>query len=295
LRTPVKQVFVIMRNPSPTIVQAITGQLKTYVLSELNAWEFIVVDKKDEEEWIKLGLTPNFAVLGRKLGKKMRDVKKVVEGMSHHESIAALEAGKIDIGDVTIDTSTEIISKLSFAKTETFYEATTSPDGSMVVAVNCTQDESTLSAGQCREFINIVQQLRKSAGLDLTDVVEVFHSPHFKLGEAIQNNVELMKGRLRGIVPLEEKFRPPSAVVLGTGMGVIAGEEVRVVISRKMLSYRDGLPEEIQRLLETMEVLSVNDSIKCQIDGVRHDLAKNVDYWESAADKAKDTKACSWL
>lgn len=86
LRTPVKNVTVVLRNPSAKVVESITGPLKGYILSELNAWDLVVVPKEQEKEWVTLGLTPNFTLLGKKLGKKMKDFKTLVTGMSHEVS-----------------------------------------------------------------------------------------------------------------------------------------------------------------------------------------------------------------
>jgi isoleucyl-tRNA synthetase len=88
LRTPVKNVVAILRNPSENVVRGITGPLKKYILSELNAWEFTVIPKEEEHDWVTLALTPNFEALGKKLGKKMNAVNTAVRAMSHQVSTA---------------------------------------------------------------------------------------------------------------------------------------------------------------------------------------------------------------
>ena len=90
LRMPIKSVTVVLRNPSANVVESINGPLKGYILSELNAWDLVVVEKEKEHEWVTLALTPNFNVLGKKLGKKMKDFKSFVTGMSHAVSFDAV-------------------------------------------------------------------------------------------------------------------------------------------------------------------------------------------------------------
>jgi isoleucyl-tRNA synthetase len=90
LRTPVKEVVAILGNPSENVVKGITGPLKNYILSELNAWEFTVVPKEQEHDWVTLSLTPNFSVLGKKLGKNMKAVGAAVKGLSHAVSVVHL-------------------------------------------------------------------------------------------------------------------------------------------------------------------------------------------------------------
>lgn len=86
LRTPIKSVVVVLRDPSPSVVASVTGPLKEYILSELNAWDFVVVGKEEEKDWVKMSLQPNFKLLGKKLGKKMGAAKKFVEELSHEVS-----------------------------------------------------------------------------------------------------------------------------------------------------------------------------------------------------------------
>jgi len=83
LRTPVKCVTVILRNPSPNVVASISGPLKGYILSELNSWDLFIVPKENEQEWVTLALMPNFNILGRKLGKNMNNFKMFVNALSH--------------------------------------------------------------------------------------------------------------------------------------------------------------------------------------------------------------------
>ena len=87
LRTPIKSIVAVLRNPPAHVVAGVTGPLKKYILSELNAWEFQIVPKEQEHDWVTLSLTPNFPVLGKKLGKKMKEVGDAVRGLSHEVSL----------------------------------------------------------------------------------------------------------------------------------------------------------------------------------------------------------------
>ena len=96
LRTPVKKIVAILRNPEDYIVEALTGPLKPYILQELNAWEFTVVPKSEEQEWVTLSLSPNFKMLGKKLGKKMKAVQKAVQALTHEVSFYTSLNGALD-------------------------------------------------------------------------------------------------------------------------------------------------------------------------------------------------------
>ena len=86
LRTPVKTVVAVLRNPPEHVVNGLAGPLQKYILSELNAWELQVVPKEQEHDWVTLSLAPNFAVLGKKLGKRMKDVNTTVRALTHEVS-----------------------------------------------------------------------------------------------------------------------------------------------------------------------------------------------------------------
>merc|ERR1719354_222888 len=103
LKTPVKNLVVIMASPTENVIKAITGPLKSYILSELNAWELTVISKEEEHKWVKLSLTPDFKKLGKKFGKKMKTVASTIKGMSHAEAVAVVEKGSLDIEGQTVD------------------------------------------------------------------------------------------------------------------------------------------------------------------------------------------------
>jgi len=301
LKTPVKSVVVILRNPSPSVVTSLTGPLKKYILSELNAWNFVVVRKEEEKDWVKMSLQPNFKMLGKKLGKKMGAVKKIVENMSHEEAITALEAGEMVIEGISINTESEIISKLAFAKPESYWESTATSEGSTVVAVDCTQDEAIISSGKSRELINVIQQLRKSAGLDLSDKVEIFFEEE---GDAVENavkqNVPLFLTKLKGVVPLPHKFCESWSVILGRESVVIGDTKVEVMICRPAIAVREKVDDGVKSFLSTISLDENNEeatktAFRCTIDSKEHEVVHGKDFWWSAMDKAKETKALEWL
>lgn len=295
LRTPIKCVTVVLRNPSANVVDSLNGPLKGYVLSELNAWELVIVPKEQEHEWVTLSLTPNFTVLGKKLGKKMKDFKSHVTSMSHADAVACLEKGSLDFENLTISATDELVSKLAFSKDGEQWESTSTPEGDVVVAIDCTQDEAILSAGRSRELINAIQQLRKAAGLDIGDKVEVFYKEEAGLSvveSAVSNNVEAFATKFQGSVPLPKKFAPSWSVELRSGTAEIGGSTVNVYICRPAVAGKDGLSEEVLYYLSTLEPADVagKDSLELKIDGKEYTLKEGVDYWVSAGAKLKDVK-----
>eukprot|EP00551_Chaetoceros_affinis_P005894 CAMPEP_0203662048 /NCGR_PEP_ID=MMETSP0090-20130426/151_1 /ASSEMBLY_ACC=CAM_ASM_001088 /TAXON_ID=426623 /ORGANISM="Chaetoceros affinis, Strain CCMP159" /LENGTH=1150 /DNA_ID=CAMNT_0050524789 /DNA_START=83 /DNA_END=3532 /DNA_ORIENTATION=- len=282
LKTPVMNVVVVLRNPSEAIVKAITGPLKKYILSELNAWELTIVPKEDEQNWVTLSLAPDFRVLGRKLGKKMKAVKTFVTSLSHSDAVEALERGSLEVEGITIDTKTEMVSKLSFSREGDNWEPASTPEGDVVAAIDCTQNEAILAAGKARELINHIQQLRKAAGLDMKDVVEAFFDESVESTEtAVSMNVSLFENKFKGSVPMPKRCAPAWSVVIASDSVEIGGSKVEVSISRPALAVKDGLSELANTYLSTVKPSSVEKDqvLKCTIDGDEISLTEGKDFW----------------
>jgi len=281
-------------------VKSINGPLKGYILSELNAWDLVVVPKEQEHEWVTLALTPNFNILGRKLGKKIKDFKAMVTSMSHADAVACLENGGLDFEGLTISATDELISKLSFSKEGDHWESTSTPEGDVVVAVDCTQDEAILSAGRSRELMNVIQQLRKAAGLDLSDKVEVFFEESSGMSvveSAVSSNVHLFEAKFQGAVPVPKKFAPSWAVVLRSDTAEIGGSKVEVSICRPAVAGRDGLSDGVGYYLSTLEPKNVveTSTLDIKLDGKEITLKQGEDFWVNTVAKIRTTKTLAWV
>jgi len=300
MRTPVKSVVAILRSPSDSVVNALTGPLQKYILSELNAWEFKLVPEEEQHDWVKLSLTPNFPVLGKKVGKKMKAITAAVKKMSHSDAVKCLEEGKLVVDDIELDTVTELISKLSFSKEGDFWESTPSADGATVVALDTTQDDAIISAGMARELINHIQQLRKAAGLDLKDVVEVFF--HEEDGvtsteDAVSKNVATLDTKFKGSIPLPQRLAPEWSVVLKSDTVDVGGSKVDVSVCRPAIAVNDSLDDIVKKILSTKEPsqFSVGETFKCSLDGKEYELKEGEDFWLSSVAKARSTKRIGWF
>lgn len=203
------------------------------------------------------------------------------------------------IEDVTIDATSELVPKYSFSRDGDHWEATSTPHGSLVVAVDTTQDEAILSAGRARELMNHIQQLRKGAGLDLSDVVEVFFEEGADVNSteiAVAMNLPLFQAKFKdGGIPVPRRFAPPGAVVLRSDTVDVGGSNVVVYICRPSLSLSDDLDALAGNYMSTLEPSSVNGNIVFSVDDRSYSLEEGKDYWKNAAAKVKSTKAVDWL
>ena len=304
LKTPVTNIVVVLRNPSENVVNSITGSLKGYTLSELNAWDLTIVPEVQEHEWVTLSLTPDFKKLGKKFGIKMKTVAEAIKAMSHTEAaVVALEKGSIDIEGGTVDALTEMVSKLLFSKDGEQWEYVSTHEGDYVIAVDCTQDEAILAAGRARELINAIQQLRKNAGLALTDKVEVLFSENETdplIEAAVSGNVDVFRNKLKGAVPVPKRFASDWSVVIGCETAVeIAGSKVDVTICRPAVAANEGLSTENITFISTVSPSSVEERVEISfvVGGKDMTVKEGKDFWLSTASKlvAAPAKAVDWL
>lgn len=199
-----------------------------------------------------------------------------------------------------LDAATELESKLDFSREGDHWEATSKTDGSLVVAVDCTQDEAIISAGRSRELVNGIQQLRKNAGLDLKDVVEVFYQEEegvTVVEEAVAMNISLFEAKFKGSVPLPQRFAPKWAVKLKSETVDVGGTDVVVSICRPAIATKESLPDSSQSVLATLEPSSFTkgQDFSFSVDGKPSTLKEGVDFWLSTAAMLRTTKAVEWL
>lgn len=216
------------------------------------------------------------------------------------DAVKCLEEGKLEVAGVTLDVKTEIESKLSFSKEGDNWEAMSSQDGSLVVALDCTQDEAILSAGKSRELINHIQQLRKGADLELQDVVEVFFSEEEGVTiveDAVASNVATFEAKFRGSIPLPKRFAPDWAVVIKSDLVDVGGSDVEVSICRPSVAAADSVSGAALGVFPTLEPgdLKQGQDFTLTVDGESYTLTEGKDFWLSAVSKVRSTKAVTWL
>lgn len=133
----------------------------------------------------------NFRVMGKKFGKLMKSVAAHMDGLDQ-DAIALLEQNgsisfDIDGSPVTVDVAdVEIIS-------EDIPGWLVSNDGNLTVALEVELTEDLLNEGMARELINRIQNMRKDAGLEITDRIAIKVSPNDCIAKSIANYEDYVK------------------------------------------------------------------------------------------------------
>lgn len=162
-----------VRQPLSKIIlltdEQIQEDIVPLILQETNVKKLEFASAKGKV--VRKTVSPNYALLGRKLGGKIKLLPEALANLTA-EKISELEeqgflifelageAVRVDLADLTI-------------KIEGLEGWEIESRKGWVLALDLTLTEELLSEGVAREFVNRVQKLRKEKGLDLSDRISL--------------------------------------------------------------------------------------------------------------------------
>ena len=190
MKMPVKKVIVV--HPEAAFLEDVT-RMSRYIMDEVNTFD---VEFSHEGEYVVTKLDANMATLGKRLKKEAVDIKKVLNAMSPDEVRAFLSAsgGTVCNQQLTLD---DVRVLRTFKEGLSDFESNT--DNTVVVLVDRRKDETLVDTWRAREFVSRVQQLRKKAGLVISDVVDVYYrTADEKLDAGLQSRREQISETVRG-------------------------------------------------------------------------------------------------
>ena len=133
-------------------------------------------------------IKPNFKVLGKKVGAKMKDAAAAILELNQ-EQILSFEGEKkykLSLGTEEILLELDDVEILS----EDIPGWQVTNEGKLTVALDITITEQLKEEGIAREFINRIQNLRKDKGFEVTDRIELKVLQHAGIQASLINNKE---------------------------------------------------------------------------------------------------------
>ncbi len=163
VRQPLSRALVFLPSGSPDI-------LRDIVADELNVDE---IDTADElSEVIQFELVPNFSTLGPRLGERVKELRPALAALDGAAAATALEAGEpitVMVRGEPIELSSDDV-QLRVRGQQGF---AVSREGGEVVALDLTVDEGLRKRGLARDVVRLVQDLRKTSGLEVSDRIQL--------------------------------------------------------------------------------------------------------------------------
>ena len=186
VRQPLQKIMIPVRNQAEKeAIKAVEG----LILSEINVKQLELLD--DASDILVKEVKPNFKTLGPRFGKNMRFVvsaiqkldDKQVKSLEAQETIEVnIEGENVTLTDADVDIQSKDIEGWLVAN-----------GNGITVALDIQLNEKLIEEGIARELINRIQNLRKDVGLEVTDKIILYLTPHKSLNSALNNNLEYIK------------------------------------------------------------------------------------------------------
>ncbi|MFM7222189.1 MAG: isoleucine--tRNA ligase, partial [Bacteroidota bacterium] len=179
VRQPLQKMLIPISNAQMhTQLQHVEDLIKAEV--NVKEMEFLPADN----DFIKKRIKPNFVVLGKKLGARMKAAAAVIAAMGQEE-IRSLEQS----GSIQIRVEGENISLLREEvdiQSEDVQGWMVASRGVHTVALDVTVTPVLEQEGNARELVNRIQKIRKDMDLELTDRIQVEVASDPELDQAIE-------------------------------------------------------------------------------------------------------------
>lgn len=182
-----------VRQPLRRIILPITSEeykneiesMKDVIIDEVNVKTIEYVS--DDSEIVHKRLKPNFKTIGPKYGKFVQQIANEIKKMSS-DSIKQLEKnGKFafKINENELEITLEDVEILH----EDIKGWLVENDNEITVALDTELTQDLIDEGFAREFVNRIQNMRKDAGFEITDRIEIY----FECGTILRNAISKMK------------------------------------------------------------------------------------------------------
>ena len=153
------------------------------IKTEVNIKQLLVVGNDDPQVQLVKKIRPNFKVLGKKVGKDMKAVAAEIGAMTQEQILRMEAEGRYPLTTAAYCLVAEDVDIL----TEDMPGWLVANNGLLTVALDIEVTEQLLQEGIARELINRIQNLRKSAGLEITDRIRVEIERNDNVNAAVEN------------------------------------------------------------------------------------------------------------
>ncbi len=204
LRKPMRRLTIVHRDAD--LLNELRS-LEAFIRRELNVKE--VVYDQAEDNYIRLYAKPNFPVLGKRLGKRMKEFGARIAQLTRDQIEALQEAGSIVIDDETFGTDEIQILREAKPGTNALSNRYISID------LDSGLDDELIAEGIAREVVNRIQRSRKEMDLNVADRIAVSYGGAAPVLAAIVQFAEYIAGET---LATQLEARDPGATAFTTAI-----------------------------------------------------------------------------
>ena len=177
---------------------------KMYVKAEHKLGEFYVEIIEDElnvksvefvddvRNFTSYSFKPQLKTVGPKYGKQLGNIRKAlaeIDGNAAMDTLKAEGALKFDFGgEIVVLTEDDLL--IDMAQTEGYVSE---GDNKVTVALDTNLTPELIEEGFVREVISKIQTMRKEAGFEVTDHINVYQDANDKIAEILKKHADTIK------------------------------------------------------------------------------------------------------
>ena len=201
LRTPLSRLVIIHHDQA--VLDEI-AELERYVKAELNV-KAVAYDT-DESRYIDVQARPDFPVLGKRLGKRMKAFQALIGALAP-DAIRRFQA----VGELTLDGETFGPGDIQVVReprpgTGVLCDATLSID------LDCELNDALVREGLAREAVNRLQRSRRDLGFEVTDRIRVAYGGDADIVAALKAHHDYVAGEVLAVQFAAAEPLPPDAL-----------------------------------------------------------------------------------
>ncbi|PZC42835.1 MAG: isoleucyl-tRNA synthetase [Chloroflexi bacterium] len=160
------------------LLPSIEGQIR----DELNVKRVEI--SENDKGVLDISLMPNLPVLGKKYGAAVRDIKSSLASMEPFDVYRQVKNGeRVSIKGFVLEPE-EII--VNIGERQGY---SVSSDGGYAVAIKTDLTKTLIDEGVSREVVHQIQNMRKSAGFNISDHIVLKYSGNVEIEEIIKNHI----------------------------------------------------------------------------------------------------------
>ena len=175
LRTPLAELVVVHSDQG--LLDEVK-QLEHYVQAEINVKS--VRYASNERDFINWYAKPNFPVLGKRLGKRMKHIHSLIRELSTEQLEAFQQSGEI-----TLDGEQFGLDEINVFRAAKSGSDVLS-DSFISIVLDCQLTDALVAEGLAREVVHRIQQARKELELNVADRISITYEASPRLGAALR-------------------------------------------------------------------------------------------------------------
>ena len=183
-RQPIGRMFVKAETALPAFYQEI-------IQDELNVKKVEFTD--DVRAFTSYSFKPQLRTVGRKYGKYVNEIKEILAGLDGNQAMDTLNETDL------LSFETQDGTKVELAKEDLLIDMAQVPgfvsegDNFVTVVLDTNLTPELIEEGFVREIISKIQTMRKEAGFEVMNHINVFHDGNDKLAEILKKHTEEIK------------------------------------------------------------------------------------------------------